>query len=270
MTAPAGPESAGDTGRVRGLRREHRREHRPPRLLSGLRLRHLLLITAVLAVLAVAVLRSLVVDVYTVHQDSMHPTLADGERMLVDRTVGEGDVARGDVIVFDGTGSFTPYDGDAGAAGQTLARIGHWFGIGSPPETYVKRVIGVEGDRITCCDSDGRLTVDGEPAHETYLGRTVSSEDPASRTEFDVEVPPGRLWVMGDNRHDSVDSRDLLGAPGGGMIGEDRVIGEAAEVFWPWSDRRGIAAGPSAAPSADLSSVLSSAEADRPETVRCR
>lgn len=236
MTSPAGPAPTGDTGQVRGLRAVRRR------LPAGLRLRHLVIIVAVLAVVLVAVLRSAVVDVYTVHQESMRPTLHDGERMLVDRTVGEGDVESGAVIVFDGTGSFTPYQEDQGAMAAAVARIGHWFGIGSPPETYVKRVIGVGGETVTCCDDQGRLSIDGEAQDEEYLAREISVDDPASRQEFDVVVPEGRVWVMGDNRHSSVDSRDLLGAPGGGMISEDRVVGEVTEVFWPWSQRRSLAA----------------------------
>lgn len=207
--------------------------------LSRLRLRHLLAGTVLLAVLATALLRGLVVDVYTVHQDSMLPTLDDGERILVDRGYpGEGGVQRGDIIVFDGTGSFAPYESGEGAFAQAMAQIGHWVGIGSPPDTYVKRVIGVEGDTVACCDEQGRVTVDGEPLQEDYLFAPVDAQSPASETSFESQVPPGRVWVMGDHREVSIDSRALLGAPGGGMISEDRIIGRATDVFWPWGERR--------------------------------
>ncbi len=205
----------------------------------GLRLRHLLGLTVLLAVTATVLLRGLVVDVYTVHQDSMLPTLDDGERIVVEKGYpGEEGVQRGDVIVFDGTGSFAPYETGGGAVSQALEQIGHWFGIGSPPDTYVKRVIGVGGDTVACCDEAGRVTVNGEPLEEDYLLEPADEQTPASDTSFESQVPPGRVWVMGDHREVSVDSRALLGAPGGGMISEDRIIGRASDVFWPWDERR--------------------------------
>src|SRR5699024_8332454 len=97
---------------------------------------------------------------------------------------------------------------------------------------------GTGGDRVSCCDDQGRLSLNGEPMEEDYLLDPVSAQSPASELEFDAEIPPGRMWVMGDNRADSLDSRGLLGAPGGGMISQDRIIGRAADVVWPWPDRR--------------------------------
>ncbi|MDS2172419.1 MULTISPECIES: signal peptidase I [unclassified Nesterenkonia] len=224
-----------------------------------MRLWHLMLLTVLAAVLATTAVRTWVVDVYTVDQNSMQPTLDDGERILVDRSYpGSSGADRGDVVVFDGTGSFTPYQADHGALVELAERAGHWFGIGSPPQTYVKRVIGVGGDTVACCDEQGRVTVDGEPLEEPYLGWRPSPEEPASEQSFDVEVPPGRLWVMGDNRDESVDSRALLGAPGGGMISEDRLIGRATDVFWPWSARRDLAEDSTSA--ADPHPLLGSAD----------
>ncbi|WP_300343071.1 signal peptidase I [Nesterenkonia sp.] len=192
------------------------------------------------ALLISAVVRLFVVDVYTISQESMVPTLHDGERVVVDkRYPGEDGVQRGDVVVFDGEGSFTPYRG-GGAAERLLEQVGHWFGMSSPSGVFVKRVIGTGGDTVACCDDSGRLTVNGEPVPEDYLTEPVSASTPASELSFEAEVPPGRMWVMGDNRRASVDSRDLLGAPGGGMISEDRIIGRAVEVVWPVSDRRTV------------------------------
>lgn len=208
-------------------------------ILSRLRFRHLLAGTVVMAVLATGLLRGLVIDVYTVHQDSMHPTLDDGERVLVDKGYpGDPGAQRGDIIVFDGTGSFAPYESGGGAVSQAAERVGHWFGVGSPPDTYVKRVIGVGGDTVACCDEDGRVTVNGQALDEAYLFEEPDAQTPASDTSFESQVPPGRVWVMGDHREVSIDSRALLGAPGGGMISEDRIIGRATDVFWPWGERR--------------------------------
>ncbi|WP_246126257.1 signal peptidase I [Nesterenkonia populi] len=181
--------------------------------------------------------RIFLVDIYLVSQDSMDPTLDDGERVAVAKHYpGDDGPERGDVIVFDGEGSFAPYQGQQSALSRLAQQAGHWIGVGTPPQVFVKRVIGTGGDTVVCCDGDGRLTVNGEPLDEPYL---PEGEAP-SRISFEAEVPEGRMWVLGDNRPESVDSRALLGAPGGGMISEDRIIGQVTDVVWPLSDRRGI------------------------------
>ncbi|WP_150459952.1 signal peptidase I [Nesterenkonia ebinurensis] len=195
-------------------------------------------VVVVLAVLVSTLVRVSVADVYTVNQDSMEPTLSDGERMLVVKDYpGETGVRPGDVVVFDGEGSFDPYQGGP-SLGRSLERVGHWFGIGAPPGVYVKRVIGADGDLVICCDETGHLTLNGEQLAEPYLDYEITPETPASQLSFEAQVPAGRMWVMGDNRDESVDSRDLLGAPGGGMISQDRIIGKATQVVWPWAERR--------------------------------
>lgn len=150
-----------------------------------------------------------VVEPFQVPSGSMEGTLRVGDRVLVDKLAYRfgGTPRRGDVIVFNGEGSFTQSGGT----------------------DYVKRVIGTGGDRVTCCDRQGRLTVNGHPLDETYL----HPGDSPSRVAFDIVVPPGRLWVMGDHRDDSSDSRDHLGDPGGGTVPVDRVIGRAEWIAWP-------------------------------------
>lgn len=244
MSAPTSPESPGDAGAARGSSHVEGpavRRPRRPRGRSRLRLWHLVLLTVLVSVVVTTAVRTLVVDVYTVDQVSMQATLDDGERILVDRSYPDDDGARrGDVVVFDGTGSFAPYQRDQGAMVRLVQHVGHWFGQGSPPQTYVKRVIGVGGDTVACCDDDGRVTVDGEALEEPHLLEPATPTTPASEQEFEVLVPEGRLWVMGDNRAESVDSRALLGAPGGGMISEDRLIGRATDVVLPWGSRRSL------------------------------
>jgi signal peptidase I len=82
---------------------------------------------------------------------------------------------------------------------------------------------------VTCCDDEGHLSVNGRTLLETY----VHPDDVPSELAFDVEVPDGRLWVMGDHRADSADSRSHLGDPGGGMVPVDRVVGRVVAVAWP-------------------------------------
>ena len=98
----------------------------------------------------------------------------------------------------------------------------------------VKRVVGVGGDRVACCDSSGRVTVNGVPLDEPYIvipeGKTAASD-----LEFDVVVPEGSVWVMGDNRYSSVDSSYHQDEPGRGFVPVDEIVGRAFVVHWPLS-----------------------------------
>lgn len=164
-------------------------------------------VVVVLLLLAFTV-RHLVVQTFEVPSGSMSPLLEPGDVILVDRTT-RGTADRGDVVVFDGREYFGGQDGDG--------------------RYWVKRVIGVGGDRVICCDDDGSITVNGEPLPERYL---AEGTDPSS-ISFDLEVPEGRMFVLGDARENSTDSRHLLGAPGGGMVPVERVVGEARRIVWP-------------------------------------
>ena len=94
---------------------------------------------------------------------------------------------------------------------------------------YVKRVVGLPGDHVVCCKANGLLTVNDIAVQEPYL---YPGDKPSDLT-FDVTVPAERIWVMGDHRSDSADSRAHLGDPGGGMVRLDDVIGRAGMVYWP-------------------------------------
>ena len=196
----------------------------------------LLVLLAIAAVL-VAGVRAFFVQAFVIPTESMRPMLQVGDRVLVDRLGYRiGDVHRGDVIVFDGEGVFDPpADGTRSplvAAGRAFAGA---LGMPIGESDYVKRVVGLPGERIACCDAAGRITVDGRPLEEPYLTGTRASEIP-----FDIRVPSGRYWVMGDNRNDSGDSRAHLGDPGGGTVPKDHVIGRVVSVWWPWNRATGI------------------------------
>ncbi|MDX2642650.1 signal peptidase I [Streptomyces sp. PA03-1a] len=191
-------------------------EQRDERSRFGVRTQRYALL-AVAAAAVVALVNVFVAQPFEIPSGSMENTLRAGDRVLVNKLAyrfGEAP-ARGDVVVFDGEGSFVQ---DSGGS------------------DYVKRVIGVGGDRVTCCDERGRITVNGRPLDETYL----YPGDTPSRVAFDIEVPKGRLWVMGDHRADSRDSRDHLGDPGGGTVPVDKVIGRAEATFWPLGRRRSL------------------------------
>lgn len=185
---------------------------------------------AVAGVVIAAVVRAFFVEIYYIPSASMEPTLQEGDRVLVSQMAFDDDgIRRGDLVVFDGHGSFAPLHSDDPLPLEAAKTLGEWFGLIGSDTVYVKRVIGLGGDRVTCCGDDGRLLVNGEPLVEKYL----YPQDAASELEFDVRVPEGKLWVMGDHRSISADSRSLLGAPGGGFVSVERVIGRPTTIIWP-------------------------------------
>ena len=96
--------------------------------------------------------------------------------------------------------------------------------------------IAIGGDRLVCCDGSGALVLNGRPLDEPYLGVGQAP----SQTTFDVLVPAEHVWLMGDARSASHDSRDLLGRPGGGMISTDMIVGRVALVAWPPDRMRSV------------------------------
>ncbi|MFD3512207.1 signal peptidase I [Streptomyces sp. NPDC058657] len=178
-------------------------------------------------------LSGFVVQPFLIPSASMQPALQVGDRVLVNKLAYRfgAEPRRGDVVVFDGTGSFVR----EGPAVNPVTGALHWagsaLGLAEPAETdFVKRVVGVGGDRVVCCDRRGRIQVNGTSVTEPYL----YPGNPPSRVPFDIVVPDGTLWMLGDHRSRSRDSRDHLGSPGGGMVPLDRVIGRADWIGWPF------------------------------------
>jgi signal peptidase I len=164
-------------------------------------------LTLLLCLAFLLVLNAFVVQPFQIPSGSMEQGLRIGDRVLVNKLAYRfgAQPRRGDVIVFDGTGYF----GDA---------------------DYIKRVVGVGGDHVVCCDRQGRIEVNGRAVDESAF---LYPGDSASSVPFDVVVPAGRLFVLGDHRSDSSDSRDHLGSPGGGMIPVGEVIGRTDWILWP-------------------------------------
>lgn len=189
----------------------------------------------VVAALALTIaLKAFVVQVFSIPSGSMENTLLPGDRILVSKIVYRfRPIARGDIVVFSGAGSWDPA---STSPGNPLLRfwdeVTNLVGIAAPGTDYVKRVIGLPGDHVACCDSRGLVTVNGVPLTE---GSYIYPGDAPSQITFRITVPPGRLWVLGDNRADSDDSRYRSADPGGGTIPESAVVGRAFVIIWPFS-----------------------------------
>ncbi|NVM94771.1 signal peptidase I [Arthrobacter wenxiniae] len=180
--------------------------------------------------LLTAVVRNVWTDVYYIPSGSMEPLLVTGDRVLVSRTdFALTPIKRGDVVVFDGRGSFTPWQSGRDPLTDAAVGAGQWLGLVPNNNIYVKRVLGVAGDTVKCCTAAGLLEVNGVPVTESYL----YPGDKPSELRFDVTVPQGKLWLMGDHRSISADSRSLLGMPGGGLISTGKVIGRPWATVWP-------------------------------------
>jgi signal peptidase I len=192
-------------------------------------------ILVVVALVLAVVIKTYAIQAFFIPSGSMENTLKINDRVLVNKLVYDvRGIHRGDIVVFNGDGSWAPGTVPASTnfAEEFVNGFASMFGFGLPGDILIKRVIGLPGDHVACCDAQGRVTVNGVPLTEQsylYLG------DVPSEVRFNIVVPPGRLWVMGDHRLISDDSRGHLGDPGGGTIPRSAVIGRAFVIIWPLS-----------------------------------
>ncbi|MEU0452389.1 signal peptidase I [Streptomyces sp. NPDC006129] len=190
------------------------------------------------AVLIALVLKTFLVQAFVIPSGSMEQTIQIGDRVLVDKLTPwfGSKPQRGDVVVFKDPGGWlqdeqpTTQKDDPVVIKQV--KEGLTF-IGLLPseneKDLIKRVVGVGGDRVKCCDTQGRVTVNGIPLNEDYLYPGIAPSD----TPFDITVPQGRLWVMGDHRNNSADSRAHQDTDYGGTVSEEEVVGRAMVIAWP-------------------------------------
>ena len=191
---------------------------------------------AVVAAIAVALaflVKTFLVQPFWIPSESMEDTLITGDRIIVNKLPGStGDLKRGDVVVFEDPdhwlGPEPVENGASGAVKKGLQFVGLYP---AGDQHLVKRIIGLPGDHVVCCDQGGRLTVNGVPVTEPY----VRAGQKPSNERFDITVPAGRLWLMGDNRAFSFDSRGHDQGSGGqkGSVPEANVTGKAVAVVWP-------------------------------------
>lgn len=221
-------------GEQRESRRDRRRgdSERPAGLRGALREGAIIMVSAlVLSVL----IKTFLAQAFYIPSGSMRETLEVGDRVLVNKLApGPFDVHRGDVVVFVDPGGWLTDepDDDRNAFQRGVQSVLTFVGLmpENAGEHLIKRVIGVGGDTVACCDDDGRLTVNGVAIDETsYLRPGVAP----SETEFEEVVPADHVWLMGDNRPQSQDSRSQRGRPGGGSVPVSNIEGTAFVVMWP-------------------------------------
>lgn len=203
------------------------------------------LVRDVLVILVVAVLVSFVIKTFLVRSfyipsGSMEQTLMVKDRILVDElTPRFTGYERGDIVVFRDPGGWltsvpTP------PPGPPLAQVGDWLlslvGItaSDSDEHLIKRIIGVGGDHVVCCNALGQITVNGTPIDETPYLDLAPGQSAPQPVPYDVTVPRGSLWVLGDNRDHSRDSRYNIDQPSHGFVPIDNVVGRAFLITWPF------------------------------------
>jgi signal peptidase I len=193
----------------------------------------------IIVALALALLiKSFVVQPFYIPSGSMEQTLKVNDRVLVNKMIYHfRDVKRGEIVVFniDGTG-FAPYATPLAPPTNIVSRafrnLENLFGLGPNNKDFIKRVIAVGGDTVACCDAQGRVTVNGKSLNEPYVYR--DGPDEQNKSFGPVKIAKGNLWVMGDHRNDSEDSRV------GGQVPQSKVVGQAFVRVWPLSQWRGF------------------------------
>jgi signal peptidase I len=186
-----------------------------------------------------ALIVSIIVKTFFLHfffipSGSMENTLQIGDRIAVNKFGALfSDIKRGEVVVFadpDNWLGTAPEDSNNGITGQLKNALITLGVVPDPAKQFlIKRVIGVGGDTVICCDTTGKLQVNGTSINESY----VYENDVPSESKFNVTVPKGYIWVMGDHRGASADSRFHTDDVNKGMVPLTKVVGRAALIVWP-------------------------------------
>ena len=189
------------------------------------------IVLLVVALVLAVIIKTFFVQPFYIPSVSMEPQFVKNDRILVEKMSywGGGTPQRGDIVVFKDPGGWLPASED-GSPTNPITKALSYVGLYPTGGHLVKRVIGVGGDRVVCCDAKGRITVNGKALNESsYLPKGTKP----SLTKFDVHVPQDHLWVMGDNRGDSYDSRGHMGDPDRGFVAADLVVGKVFALVWP-------------------------------------
>jgi signal peptidase I len=235
-------EQSASAATTRASRRE--RNSSDPRRRGWLLLLRDIIVIVLIAVLVSFLVKTFLVRSFYIPSGSMEDTLHIDDRILVDEiTPRFGGYDRGDIVVFQDPGGWLP-PSTAPARPPVVEGV-EWVlslvGLAAPDsdDHLVKRIVGLPGDRVVCCNAIGQVTVNGVPVDESQYLKLPSGETAASGDPFDVTVPDNSLWVLGDNRYRSKDSRYNTDQPGDGFVPIDNVVGRAFLVTWPL-DRFGL------------------------------
>jgi len=200
---------------------------------SSLRELPILIISAL--VLSIIV-KTFFIQFFYIPSGSMENTLQVNDRVGVNKLGALfSDIKRGEVVVFrDPANWLSPNYDDSSGIRKVIKDSLVFVGVlPDPSKQYlIKRVIGVGGDKVRCCGKDGKIEVNGVSINEPY----IYEGDKPSDSEFEVEVPQGFIWVMGDHRGASADSRFHTDDPNKGMVALDKVTGRATFIIWPFSN----------------------------------
>ena len=200
---------------------------------SSLRELPILIISAL--VLSIIV-KTFFIQFFYIPSGSMENTLQVNDRVGVNKFGALfSDIKRGEVVVFrDPANWLSPNYDDSSGIRKVIKDSLVFVGVlPDPSKQYlIKRVIGVGGDKVRCCGKDGKIEVNGVSINEPY----IYEGDKPSDSEFEVEVPQGFIWVMGDHRGASADSRFHTDDPNKGMVALDKVTGRGTFIIWPFSN----------------------------------
>lgn len=195
----------------------------------------------VLAAIVISFLiKTFLIRSFYIPSESMEDTLLVNDRIIVNQLVPEvTPLEHGDVVVFTDPGGWLDpvYEPPKDPVSGFFEWLGSIVGLTAPDSNdhLIKRVIGLPGDHVVCCDDFGRMSVNGVPLDESEYVKLPDGVTRVSRDDFDVTVPEGSLWVMGDNRWNSRDSRYNRDKPGNGFVPIDHVVGRAVLISWPVS-----------------------------------
>ncbi|MGV9193247.1 signal peptidase I [Microbacterium sp. MC2] len=196
------------------------------------------LVIVLIAVLVSFLVKTFLVRSFFIPSGSMEDTLQIDDRILVDElTPRFGAYERGDVIVFRDPGGWLPVTVTPPRAPvvEALDWVLALVGISAPDskDHLIKRIVGVPGDHVVCCNAMGQITVNDVPIDETPYLKLAAGQTAPTEVPFDVVVPDGALWVLGDNRDNSRDSRAHTDQPSQGFVPIDNVVGRAFLITWP-------------------------------------
>mgnify|MGYP000011720242 FL=1 len=195
-------------------------------------------IIVVAALVVSFLIKTFLIRSFFIPTESMEATLIRDDRIIVSQLTPEVfELNRGDIIVFVDPGGWLSQQSGVSEddpLSRILNGISVFVGLSSPNDEQhlVKRVIGLPGDRVVCCDDLGAMSVNGVALTETYV-QLPQGVSKVSSNDFDVTVPDDALWVMGDNRYNSADSRRNMDKPGGGFVPLENVVGRAIVISWP-------------------------------------